>query len=91
MTKSSKRKFIQFLKENDALIPFCVNLAISPWTRKHKRPSHEYNWGNKSLSKHLTLKRPSDYINYAFQWEGTPEGKQYWANLDYKWVWNKTI
>jgi hypothetical protein len=73
-----KKKFIQFLKDNNALIPLCNNLALG---------------SNRSLSQHLNqTTNPEDYLcgndtkrSAGFWWEDTTEGDDYWYDLNAKW------
>ena len=77
-----KKKFIKFLKDNDALIPFCCNLAIDNITL------HYQVYDNKGISLTQLFNAesldPSRWIN-VFWWVATTEGQKYWSNLNTKW------
>ena len=76
--KQLRKEFIKFLKENNAFIPFVVQLSIQ---------------GNTSLTEHLSLFSPSNIlhgdsygiIKCAFKWSITPQSSKFWKNLDIKW------
>ena len=70
-----KKKFIQFLIDNNALYPFCSELALLK---------------NISLSQQLYRYRnyPNSYISGAFRWSDSKEYSEnngYWARLSLKW------
>jgi hypothetical protein len=74
-----KKKFIQFLKDNDALIPYITNVAhfnkgmtLSQAISLVKETSAQ---GLKALIKETKL----------FWWSDTTEGFFYWDELDDKW------
>ena len=73
--KLSKRKFIRFLKQNNAYEQFMFNF------RKQNPLCNNKELYFKSYSNADTLK----YVDYAFVWDNTKEGWEYWANLDKKW------
>ncbi len=69
-----EEKFINFLKENNALIPFCCNLA-----------KKEDEWINKPFFSHLKEETPTYWIDNAFAWDLTIEGHMYWDAVEQKW------
>jgi len=64
--------FVKFLRDNNAVIPFCINLAM---------------YRNVSLSKYMIdfHKSPIRFISYAFDWTKTTEKYTYWSSLNIKW------
>lgn len=81
--KTPKEMFIEFLKEMNSYDKFETNLENNI-TKPHKEydlitfPYFEIN----SLCKYLCV---PNYIMYAFSWENTDEGYQFWEKLNDKW------
>lgn len=75
-------KFIQFLKDNNALIPFCVNLANPKWNADYctKNPK------GTTLFEYITIASNDRLIEGAFQWANTTENHNYWDKLDDEWL-----
>jgi len=67
------QRFIDFLKEENALIPYCCNIANDEDTK------------TLTLSKVLNKSRFDNHVNKFF-WEGTSEGGLYWHNMHIKWI-----
>lgn len=69
----AKKEFIKFLKEKNALIPFCTNLA---------------KFRNLSLDKHLNRagKDLEVLIAGAFFFALTKEGHEYWTHISCDWI-----
>jgi hypothetical protein len=70
-----KKQFIQFLKDNGALIPFICNLALLK------------KW---SLTEYFKIyfedELTNDWlISSSFTWVETTEGHDYWSFLSTKW------
>ena len=77
MTDREKRIFFNWLQKHDALEKF-----------RHNR--HEFlksyfgrGWGNRVG---YSVMHVSEVLGVAFSWDETPEGGQYWRNLDTKWL-----
>jgi hypothetical protein len=72
-----KEKFIKFLKDNDALIPFICNLATlnTPMAPEVKG----------CLFRFISKTQPDDLIDHAFRWDKTSEGVVYWNSLEKLW------
>ena len=71
---TSKQQFIQFLKQNNAYELFIYYFRLN---RKQSLP----NFINRNDS--------DVYIDFAFTWDETNEGWEYWHTLHMKW--NKYI
>ena len=68
---ANKKKFINFLKTNDALEKFERNFELD---RKEK-----------NIKEYIKRVRSPLLIRAAFGWELTLEGGGYWKELDDKW------
>jgi hypothetical protein len=66
--------FIQFLKDNGALIPFCINLS---------KATHRPLFNHLHLNLNWVLL--GDFIKTAFLWNNTKEGIEYWHLLNEEW------
>lgn len=73
--KTSKKEFIQFLKQNNAYEQFMFNFKKQNDFFRTKK-SNFVNYSPTDLWK---------YVDYAFNWNKTNEGWDYWAILDKKW------
>lgn len=69
-----KDQFIIFLVQNRALDKFKANLSDSGPLATAGFDQHIDDNGY-----------PDDYILFAFDWELSPEGDEYWANLSDDW------
>lgn len=65
------RKFIRFLKEHDAYLPFINNMI------KLNKDNNIYDFSQMS---------PETYINWGFCWRESLEGRPYWQKLNYLWM-----
>lgn len=63
-------EFIKFLKENNAFIPFVVNLSIGK---------------NMTLTKIIKLYPTDNILACSFKWINALQGKRYWGLLSKKW------
>ena len=84
-----KKKFIKFLKDNNALIPFICNLATSNNNNAKKAKGCLYKYINATS----TIPEPGKHyssaemlIEKAFDWHTTPEKSTYWDNLEDLWL-----
>lgn len=84
MTKNQlKKKFIKFLKEKDAFVPFCVNLCTPNWCGGS---IHKINTKGMRLSTYLnSVPDPRDWFFESFSWPRTIQGWWFWDQLDIKW------
>lgn len=69
-----KKLFLQFLKDNNVVIPFILNMRdyhtdIPTLTAYIKQQQNEY-----------------DLIEAAFIWHHTDEGHHFWSDLSYEWI-----
>ena len=72
-----QQQFIDFLKENDALIPYCCNIAskgVTFWSQE--------NGGVQTLSQACD---PFNNWTNNFMWDKSTEGHEFWKNIDDKW------
>ena len=78
-TRYIKQLFVHFLKENYAYEKFILNIY-----NKHKS---QYSGNSRifTLGK-LIEYNFSCYIDYAFTWDETNEGWDYWNDLNKKWI-----
>ena len=67
-----KEEFHKFLRENDCASKFYVNF-YHPKAKKWRR-----------INK-IEYKFRYNVIAYAFQWDGSPEGVDYWDAIDDLW------
>lgn len=82
MTKKNqlKKEFIKFLKEHNAFVPFCVNLANPRWRGYIVIPPI-LNKKGMSLSQYLNKESCEFWLVTAFDWQDS----NMWKELDYKW------
>ena len=73
MIPTFKQRFFKFLKENNAYEIYMLNL------KKRKVKNSEI----KSFFMNCYYK---DVIAESFNWKGTPQGFDYWFQLNEKWV-----
>ena len=69
--KALIEEFHEFLRENNCASKFYANL----YNRKNKR------W----LKTYKVQGVTQDTIDYSFDWKNTPQGRNYWLTLHYKW------
>ena len=70
--KQAKRRFYSWLQKKGAYEQYKRNRHIT-----NNTPSawgYRYHFGT-----------PADFINFAFDWEATPEGDDFWNNLHIRW------
>ena len=68
-------KLIDFLKENNVYEQFIDNF---------KQSFKYYNY--ETLEMLIETYNPTNYINYAFDWDKTKEGWEYWNIVNIKWI-----
>ena len=79
MSKDDKiKRFIRFLKEKNVFYAF--------------RRNYDKNFacvpicgGTATCREYLNCVHHCDFIGYAFNWQSTDEGHDFWNNLDRKW------
>ena len=69
--KETAKKLIRFLKQNNAYETYMFNFK-----------AHKSALSFKDYTERVTL---SSFINGAFTWDDTSEGRRYWYNLHKKW------
>ena len=69
--QSKSKKFIHFLKQNNAYVRYVYNFG-----------KHNYKL---SFDAFTRVYLQSQYINSAFVWDETKEGWSYWNNLSERW------
>lgn len=74
--KNTTKHFINFLREKKALIPFIINLMVTPLS---------YDYPRFSLKKLEQNSRDTDFIFDAFHWSETSEKYEYWQILHNQW------
>ena len=81
--KSAQELFIEFLREHNALIPFCINLA----TVKHNDIPRRslFQWLNDEEVEPLKWVIGISNKYSPFIWRHTSEYVVYWSDLDDKW------
>jgi hypothetical protein len=72
-----KKKFIQFLKDNDALIPYITNVA-------HFNKGMTLSQAISHVVKRAGWKRVLNWRKIS-EWKKTTEGFNYWNDLNIKW------
>lgn len=70
--KQAKRRFYSWLQKKGAYEQYKRN--------RHKTNNTPSAWGYQSR-----FSSPVDFISYAFDWEFTPEGDDFWMDLHLKW------
>lgn len=70
-----KKEFIRFLKERDLVTKYCAYLASN---------NMGCRFGMK-LSSFLNGFTPDNWINYAFLWSKSAEGRLAWKSLNEAW------
>ena len=77
MTNREKRIFFNWLQKHDALEKFRHNRHV------FLQSYFGRGWRNRVG---YSLMHVTEVIVVSFGWEDTPEGGQYWRNLDTKWL-----
>ena len=67
-----KAEFFEFLRENSCASKLCVNRA------KHCKKERILTFINRAPS--------NKWILAAFAWHNTPQGYEYWENVNFKWM-----
>jgi len=83
--KELKQTFVIFLKDNNALKQFKENLLTQ---RKREFKNLTNYLDILTLDRFNTLIEEEtlyELINHAFHWASTPQGHDYWSELDEKW------
>lgn len=70
-----KKKLFKFLKDNNCLVEFLINL--SAYNKKEGC--------NLTIHRLTTISNPIFIISYAFFWHNTTEGHDYWLDISRKW------
>lgn len=78
MTHREKRIFFNWLQKYDALEKFRRN--------RHIFIKVYYKRGWRWVISNYSSIHISEVLGVAFSWGDTPEGGQYWRNLDAKWL-----
>lgn len=77
MTHREKRIFFNWLQKQDAL-------------EKFRRNRHVFLTSYRGISWRIrvgySIVHVAEVLGVAFSWDETPEGGQYWRNLDAKWL-----
>ena len=76
--KLFRRHFFAFLKENDAYDKWIHNLF-------NRHPIDDINWWD-NYNQLLYGNKYDKAITYAFIWDETKEGYQFWDNLNNEWI-----
>jgi len=80
------KEFVKFLKDNHCYNEFIINFENqleSSTGRKFGNIHKETN-----LKDYIKNTKKYDYIQYPFYWDNTPEGENYWEDLEDRWqVW----
>lgn len=77
MTHREKRIFFNWLQKHDALEKFRHNRHV------FLKSYYGRGWRNRVGYSMLHI---AEAVGSAFSWDETPEGGQYWQNLDTKWL-----
>lgn len=78
MTHKEKRVFFNWLHKHDALKKYRHNRHV------FLKSYHSQRWRRITISYSDML--ITEVLGIAFSWSETPEGGQYWHNLDNKWL-----
>lgn len=70
--KQAKRRFNSWLQKKGAY-------------EQYKRNRHKTNNTPSAWGYHFRFSSPVDFISFAFDWESTPEGSDFWSNLHLRW------
>lgn len=70
--KQTKRRFYSWLKKKGAYEQYKRN--------RHITNNSPFAWGYRSH-----FGSPADFISFAFDWEVTPEGADFWFDLHLRW------
>ena len=90
------KTFIKFLKDNNALEPYVHNL-LNDDNEMHLLRSHSALFSECSLLDETFPIKSLYLFEYAFDWNETEEGYDYWCDLDNMWyhiwhnIWKKLI
>lgn len=77
MTDREKRIFFNWLQKHDALEKFRHN--------RHVFLKSYFGQGWRNIVSY-SIMHVTEVLGVSFCWEDTPEGGQYWRNLDAKWL-----
>ena len=72
-------RFKKFLAKNNAYNKFIRNLE-----NEDNYFKNEYSFNN--LYDFLTNQRYNQFVDYAFDWDDTPERFVFWEDLNHKWT-----
>lgn len=78
MTHKQKRIFFNWLQKHDALEKYRHN--------RHIFIKLYYKRGLRWIISNYSSMDIAEALGVAFSWGDTPEGGQYWRNLDAKWI-----
>ena len=70
--RQAKRRFNSWLQRKGAYEQYKRN--------RHKTNNSPDSWGYQSR-----FDSPANFISWAFDWEATPEGSDFWSILHLKW------
>jgi len=85
-------KFIEFLKENNALIPLCTAINRAKSNHSHITGTLAVKGATKgeplnlTLSEYLKNTEPEQWCNGFYWLESGPEGLWYWDNIHERWT-----
>lgn len=78
---SSRKEFIRFLKEEGVYVAFKRNFSLD-YLREWFDNDYKQIVNGKSYYEAVG---GANYISEAFYWKDTPEGFDYWSELNKKW------
>lgn len=93
-----RKKFLRLLKENNAVRAYIDNFNNEETIRYRgtwfgtnvKNVNNFLSKDNIELFTRLSTSYGRDlFINYSFIWEETPEGQNFWDNINF--LWNKRV
>ena len=90
--KEIKKIFLRFLKNHNCFAQFMIRFknkeAVSErvfWANRSHKGAFKEEISNDFVSYFNNLKRPSDLLQYAFLWEKTEEGHDFWRVIGDEW------
>ena len=82
--KKTIAQFMRFMKQNRVWAAFKIN--IKDWSLQDGMTPQPYKTsGGVNVSLYLKGCPPISYVMRSFSWALSPQGHDYWSNINYKW------
>ena len=73
-------RFVRFLKEKGVFTAFKYNIVnnVHPNSYFNNRCGH-------NIKLFFSIAQPYEWINYSMYWAGTPQGQEFWEQINSEW------